>query len=69
MKLRISYNDVKPYFSVENNEILKDTIEGIQLQSFVDKNLLTIELIDERWTWGRKDENGTFDGIIGRVIQ
>ena len=67
-KLKISYNDLKPYFSVKNDEILKDTIEGAVIQSFIDKNNLSTELIDENHKWGSKNENGTFNGVVGRVI-
>ena len=66
-KLKISYNELKPYFSVKNSEILKDTIEGVVIQSFIDKNNLTTELKNENFKWGRKNENGTFDGVVGRV--
>ena len=66
--LKISYNQLLPNFDVENDEIVESTIEGVAIQSFIDKNNLSTEFIDEKWTWGRKDENGTFDGVIGRVI-
>ena len=66
--MRISYNDLKPYFSVEKEETLPDTIEGVVIESFIDKNNLSTELIDEKFKWGSKNENGTFNGVIGRVI-
>ena len=68
-KLRISYNDLKPYFSVENDEIITETIEGGVMKSFIDTNSLSTELIDEKYTWGSKDENEMFSipGVIGRV--
>ena len=66
-KLKVSYNDVNPWFSVENDRIVKDTFQWAAIQSFIDKNNLTIELIDENLNWGSKNENGTFDGVIGRV--
>ena len=67
-ELKISYNDYPPNFSVENDQIRKDTIEGVLIQSFVDKNNLTTELIDEEMKWGKQDESGTFNGVVGRVI-
>ena len=66
--MKISYNDFKPYFSVENDTILKDTIEGNTILSFIDRHNLTTELIDEGWNWGKQDANGTFSGVVGRVI-
>ena len=67
-KLKISYNESPPHFSVENNQIVKDTVEGAVIQIFIDKNNLTTELSNEQWTWDRKDENGRIHGLIGRVI-
>ena len=66
-KLKISYNDFKPYLSVANDKILEETVEGGIIQSFKEKNNLTLELIDEQWTWGMQDESGTWLGVIGRV--
>ena len=65
--MKISFNDAKPWFSVQSDQIVKDTIEGVALRSLVDKYNLETELMDEHWTWGRKDENGRFNGVIGRV--
>ena len=67
-KLRISHNNGSPFFSVENNQIVKDTLEGFSIQSFVEKNNLTTEFIDEKMIWGNRDSNGRFNGVIGRVI-
>ena len=67
-KLKISYNNYQPYFSVENNRIDKTTIEGFAFQSLIDKNNLTPEFINENFKWGNQDENGRFNGIIGRVL-
>ena len=53
---------------MKNDEILLDTMEGVVIQSFIDKNNLTTELNDENFTWGRKNEDGMFDGVVGRVI-
>ena len=66
-KLKISYNQLLPNFDVENDKIVHSTIEGVAIQSFIDRNNLSTEFIDEKWTWGRKDLNGRFDGVIGRV--
>ena len=65
--MRISYNNIPPFFGVESNEIDKDSFEGFSIQSFVKKNNLNTELIDEEFTWGSRDSNGRFNGVIGRV--
>ena len=58
---------MKPFFSVKNDQIEKDTIEGVVIESYVDANNLSTELIDENYSWGSRDSNGTFDGVVGRV--
>ena len=65
--MKISYNEFQPYFGVENNQVVRNSVEGYAFQSYIDKNNLTTEFIDEKWTWGRKDENGKFNGVLGRV--
>ena len=66
--LRISYNDVMPFFVYGNNQINIDSIEGNAIETFIDKHNLTTDWKNENFKWGNKDENGTFDGVIGRVI-
>ena len=66
-KLRISYNKWLPFFSSENNQINTDTIEGNAIDTFINKYSVTSEWKFENLTWGKKDENGTFNGVIGRV--
>ena len=66
--LRISYNEFSPFFTTENNQINIDTIEGNAIKTFLDKHNLTAEWKYENFKWGNKDENGTFNGVIGRVI-
>ena len=67
--LKISYNIMKGFFKFDNDgNIEKDTIEGKVLESFIDKYNLTTEWTDEEMTWGSKDEKGTFNGVVGRVI-
>ena len=52
---------------LKNNMIDKETIEGVAIESFIEKYNLSTEWINEGWQWGGTDENGTFIGIIGRV--
>ena len=65
--LRISYNSLKPFFNSENNKIASDTIEGAAILTFIEKHNLTTQLINENYKWGKKDDNGTWDGVVGRV--
>ena len=67
-KLKISYNKWLPFFTSENNQINTDTIEGNAIDTFIKKHNLTTEWEFENFKWGNKDENGTFNGVIGRVI-
>ena len=66
--MRISYNDYKPYFSFKNDQIDLDTMEGVVIENFVEANNLTTEFVDENFKFGSKDANGTFNGVVGRVI-
>ena len=66
--LRISYNDYVPFLTFENDQINIDTIEGNAIETFIEKHNLTTEWKYENFKWGNKDENGTFNGVIGRVI-
>ena len=66
--MRISYNDYVPFLTFENDQINIDTIEGNAIETFIEKHNLTTEWKYENFKWGNKDENGTFNGVIGRVI-
>ena len=57
-----------PFFVYGNNQINIDSIEGNAIETFIDKHNLTTDWKNENFKWGNKDENGTFDGVIGRVI-
>ena len=65
--LRISYNIKDVFVNFKDNTIDKETIEGVAIESFIEKYNLSTEWINEGWQWGGTDENGTFIGIIGRV--
>ena len=58
-----------PYFSVkpDQDDIDVETIEGLALRSLIDKYNLTTNWSYEGFIWGIKDENGTFNGVVGRV--
>ena len=57
-----------PFFTYGNNQINTDSIEGNAIETFIDKHNLTTEWKYENFKWGNQDENGTFNGIVGRVI-
>ena len=65
--IRISYNIKDVFVNFKDNKIDKETIEGIAIESLIEKYNLTTDWINENWQWGGTDENGTFIGIIGRV--
>ena len=65
--LRLSFNNLSPYFTSENNEINTDEIEGNAIVTFIEKYNLTTEWQYENFKWGNQDENGTFNGVVGRV--
>ena len=44
-----------------------DTIEGVLLESYLDQYNLNVQWIDEQGFWGSKSDDGTFNGVVGRV--
>ena len=69
--MRVSYNIDPVFFKFKNDEISQgpdvNTIEGVVLQTYIDKHNLSVDWIDEQGLWGSKNENGTFNGVVGRV--
>ena len=57
--MKIAYSRSLPYFDVENNQVVKDTIEGVGVWSFIDRNNLTTELIEVM--------HANFTEVIGKV--
>ena len=51
----------------EEDDIDVETIEGLALRTLIDKYNLTTRWSYEGFIWGSKDENGTFNGVVGRV--
>lgn len=70
-RLRVSYNLDPVFFEFNNNEISQgcdpNSIEGVLLQAYIDRYNLDIDWIDEDGYWGSADENGIFNGVVGRV--
>ena len=45
-----------------------NTIEGVVLQTYVDKLGLEVAWLDEQGLWGSRDPlTGAFNGVVGRV--
>ena len=69
--MRVSYNIDPVFFKFKNDEINQgsdvNTIEGVVLKTYIDKHNLSVDWIDEQGLWGSKNENGTFNGVVGRV--
>ena len=57
-----------PYFSKSGeDDIDLETIEGLALRTLIAKYNLTTKWSYEGFIWGSQDENGTFNGVVGRV--
>ena len=69
--MRVSFNIDPVFFKFKNDEISQgsdvNTIEGVVLKTYIDKHNLSVDWIDEQGLWGSKNENGTFNGVVGRV--
>ena len=67
-RLKISFNEEEGYFKFKDDDrIDRNSIEGLTIQTFIEKYNLSVQWIEEGGFWGSKDENGTFNGVIGRV--
>ena len=66
-RMKISYNVEDGYFKFKDDQIDRNSIEGLAIQTFIEKYNLSVQWIEEGGLWGSKDENGTFNGVIGRV--
>ena len=65
--IKLAYNVWRPYFSMSDGNIDKDTIDGIVMGSFIKKYDLTSDWTNLNFTWGSKGPDGTFNGVVGRV--
>lgn len=65
--LRIAYNDVLPYFKLVDSRPVYDTLEGIIIADFLEKYNLVGAWYNAGQTWGSKDSNGTWNGVVGKV--
>ena len=66
-RLKISFNEEVGYFKFKDDQIDRNSIEGLAIKTFIEKYNLSVQWIEEGGFWGSKDENGTFNGVIGRV--
>ena len=65
--LRIAYNKSPPFFYLKDSKLDMDTIETVYVQTFLEKHGLVAEWHDANRTWGSKDLNGTWNGVVGKV--
>ena len=65
--MKISYNAVDGYFQFKDDQIDRNSIEGLAIETFIEKYNLSVQWIEEGGLWGSKDEKGTFNGVVGRV--
>ena len=50
-----------------DSKVDTDTIEGLLVETFLEKHGLVAEWHDEKHIWGNKDPNGTWNGVVGKV--
>ena len=65
--LKIAFNKYPPIFDMVDSKIDMATIEGVFLDTFLESNGLVAEWHDARFTWGTKNPNGTWSGVVGMV--
>ena len=69
--IRVSYNIDPVFFKFKDDVVSNgpdlDTIEGVLLESYLDQYNLNVQWIDEQGFWGSKSDDGTFNGVVGRV--
>ena len=66
-QLKISFNEEVGYFNFKDDQIDRNSIEGLAVKTFIEKYNLSVQWIEEGGFWGSKDDTGTFNGVIGRV--
>ena len=65
--LKIAFIRRLPYFALVDSKIDMDTMEGILIGTFLEKHGLAAEWHDANSVWGNKDDNGTWNGMVGKV--
>ena len=65
--LRIAYNEYAPFFKFEDSRPTMDTLEGVFIETFLEKHGLLATWYNAKLIWGVRDLNGTWNGVVGRV--
>ena len=65
--LKIAYNDYYPFFLVRGGQPDMNSLESVFIQTFIEKYNLKPEWKNAGGSWGSKDANGTFSGVVGMV--
>ena len=67
--IKIAYNTDLPFFTLKDGQPDMDTIEAILIQTFLEKHNLSATWDDAGGRWGSRGENGSFNGVVGKVKQ
>ena len=65
--LNIAYNNYLPFFNFEDSKMKMNTLEGVFVETFLEKYGLMATWYNAELNWGVKDPNGTWNGVVGRV--
>ena len=65
--MRIAFNNDPPFFNLIDSKPDIDSIEGLHVETFLEKHGLVADWQDAKGTWGSKDINGTWNGVVGKV--
>ena len=65
--IKIAYNTDLPFFNLKDGMPDMDTIEAILIQTFLEKHNLSATWDDAGGSWGSRGQNGSFNGVVGKV--
>ena len=65
--MRIAFNNDPPFFNLIDSMPDIDSIEGLHVETFLEKHGLVADWQDAEGTWGSKDINGIWNGVVGKV--
>ena len=65
--LRIAYNNAPPVFYFEDSKPKIDTLEEVFISTFLEKHRLGVAWYHAGQTWGSRDSNGSWNGVVGMV--
>ena len=65
--LKIAWNKNVPFFNLADSKPDMDTLEAVYVDTFLEKHGLVPEWHDAKMSWGSRDLNGTWNGVVGKV--